>query len=326
MTDYTHNTGASGIMMIRDLGWGLEFWLTSNNSTTWTDHLPWRWTVNGQTVNTTYNYPAGGGWRRLGAWTVTYSQNVTFYIGATGTSGFGGPTTFTVFINRATVPPAPGPVVLSSITATSMYAAFASNGDGGSTIYEWQIGYGTNPDVQTNFVSSSATTISGLTTGTTYYFWSRGRNAQGWGPWGIRTSATTLRVPDAPSAPAVTQIEQVSVAVDFTDNGNGGAAINGHEIGWALTSSAPTSTNAVVTRPMPVTGLTPGKLYYFFARAHNSVGWGPWSAATPAKTIAGARVKVGAVWKEAVPYVRVSGVWRVARPWARIAGNWREST
>jgi len=325
VTDYIWGTGSSGSMMIRDTGGNVEFWINSNNSSTWSDHIPWSGTVNGTGVSGSYSYPAGAGWRRLGVWYVGTNQNVTFNLGNTGTSGFGGPSSHTVFIQRATVPPAPNAVVLSNISSTGMDAVFSGNGDGGSGIYIWQIGYGTEPDGPTAYINTFSTHISGLTPGATYYFWARGQNAQGFGPWSVRSSATTLRVPDAPSAPVVSYIDQVSAIATITVNGDGGATITAYQLGWGLSSTTPTSTH---TGPLSqiISGLLPGKVYYFFGRVQNSVGFSPWSTATAAKTIAGARVKVSGVWKDAIPYVRVGGVWKVARPWGRVAGVWKETT
>jgi hypothetical protein len=312
-------------MMLRDTGSTVEFWINSFNGTTWSDHIPWSGTVNGTGVGGSYNYPAGAGWRRLGYWLVTYNQNVTFNLGNTGTSGFGGPSSHTQFILRATVPPAPNAPVLTSITATTIAVNWSGNGDGGSAVDVWQTGWGTDPAGPTSYVNNFSYVQSGLTKGTTYYFWSRGHNAQGYGPWSIRSQATTLREPDAPSAPVISDLAQESAIATWTPNFDGGTAITGYQVGYSTTDVSPTTTVSA-TSPKTLTGLSPGVTYYFRTRAQNTVGWGPWSSATVAKTIAGARVKVGGVWKDAIPYVRVSGVWKLARPWVRVAGEWKQTT
>jgi Fibronectin type III domain len=91
-----------------------------------------------------------------------------------------------------TVPPAPTPVGFYDTTPTTIAFRFRSLGDGGSKILEWQIGYGTHPTkVQKTIKSGGFTVVPGLQPATTYYFWARGRNAKGWGPWSIRSSRRT---------------------------------------------------------------------------------------------------------------------------------------
>lgn len=331
MTDYTRATGSTGTMMIRDLGVAVQFWINANSSTTWSDHIPWSGTINGGGVGGSYNYPKGSGWRMIYSANVWTNQNVTFNLGNTGTSGFGGPTSFTVFILRATVPPAPNAPVLSSITSTSMHVNFSGNGDGGSTIFVWQIGWGTDPGGPTSFINTFDADVTGLTPGQTYYFWARGQNAQGYGNWSVRSQATTLRSPDAPSSPVLSGVTQTTASVAFTPNFDGGSAATGYRIGWGTSPSVPTSfTSFSLTNPVNLTGLPPGEKLYFFTQARNAIGDSVWSAPTLVWMIAGAFVTVietGApVVKRAVPYVRHGGVWKVARPWGRVAGVWKETT
>jgi heptaprenylglyceryl phosphate synthase len=123
----------------------------------------------------------------------------------------------------------------------------------------------------------------------------------------------------------LSSVTATSVDVSWSDNSDGGSPITAHQIGWGTSSSAPTSTVSA-SSPQVVTGLTPGTTYYIFVRAQNSVGWSAWSKPTSMRTVAGAYILVGAVYKLAVPYVRVSGVWKQAEAWTRSAGVWKRTT
>lgn len=139
----------------------------------------------------------------------------------------------------------------------------------------------------------------------------------------IFTLPTINQLPSAPTKPTFSDVRQTSVKVDFQPNNDGGAAVTAYQLGYGLTESANTTTISA-TPPQMVTGLLPGKTYYFRARAQNAIGWSPWSTITSITTLAGARVNVGGVWKRAIPWVRVGGVWKVARGWVREAGVWKE--
>lgn len=328
MTDWTKTTGVNGKLMIRDTGTTVEFWFKAGYSSDWVNGLKFSWTANGSTTNKSIDYPTGADWYHVGSVTITTSQTVTFrLVSDTSISGIGGPTSFSHAISRATVPAKPSTPAISSVTSTSVYATFSDGSNGGASINSRQIGYGTSSSSPQHTVSSDrSTTITGLTPGTTYYFWARTHNSVGYSAWSGRASAKTLKVPDAPSKPVLSNIRATTVDVKFTANANGGATIVGYQIGYSVNSSG----SGIVTVPSDgsttVTGLKPGTVYYFWARAQNSIGWSPWSTAVSARTIAGAYIKVGTEWKIAVPYVNVGGVWKQAEPWVRSVGVWKQTT
>lgn len=300
------NINGSPVYNDSDPGDGVHTYNSSHN------HKPKLQTASGQV--TIYHNADG---------TKTFSASVTM----TGWQGLksSGSTNFTLpTIPRKSSPPSMP--LISSITNNSVFVTF-EDGTGGAPIDSREIGYGTNPTTpQTIVPSDGSTTISGLSPGTTYYFWARTHNAAGYSDWSPRASATTHRVPDAPNAAGFSSLTQTSVSVSWTANGNGGAPITGYDIGYGTNSSSPTTIISASTSPKTVTGLEPGTLYYFWVRAKNYVGASPWSAKTSVETIAGAWVKVGSTWKKAIPYVNVNGVWKLARVWVRSAGTWKETS
>lgn len=197
MADYTAAIG-TGTIMIRDTGSYVEFWITAGNGIAYDYNLAWSGVVNGVGVGGTFRYEPGMGWRLLGSWHVSYNQNVSFTkTYNSGSSGLGGPATVNAWIQRSTVPPAPSHIGLDQITQTSMRYRFQNNGDGGSPVLEWEVGWSTSPSGATWFTTSGGTSIfTNLNPHQRYYFWSHGRNAHGWGPW-TSTYATAMTVAGA---------------------------------------------------------------------------------------------------------------------------------
>lgn len=204
--DYTKGTGDGGTMLIRVADSSgtsgvisandVQFHIRSGQDGTyvgspgfvWTGYYNGSWRLSGRIANI-----SGREWRHVATFDVSTNQSVAFHIDNSGTQGFGGPTDFWVSVTRATVPPAPTALGLDLITHTTMRYKFSSNGTGGSAIIEWQIGYGTSPtSVQFTLKSPGTSTVTGLSMGTTWYFWSRGRNAVGWGGWSSRSFARTI--------------------------------------------------------------------------------------------------------------------------------------
>lgn len=325
MADYTRGTGNGGIMLIRDHGYNVEFHIKAGYTTSFANQMPWNWIINGVGGSATARYSQGAPWLHLGTFAVGTTQDIKFGIGATGTSGLGGPTDFWLRINRSTVPGAPSQVYFSQVSGNAVHCTFEGYTDGGSPITMWEIGYGFDPNYPTWFVGSwGSTSVGGLQPGRGYYFWARGHNANGAGPWGPRSTVWTANVPAAPSAVWVTDLTQTTLTTRFAGQSDGGMPI----IEWQLAYG--TDPNAGQAHPLSsgtnyLTGLLPGTTYYFWARGRNGVGWGPWGPRSQVHTYAGAKVRINGLWREAVPYVKVAGVWKMARPWVNVAGNWRQT-
>jgi len=326
MPDYDQFIGGNTTLRIRDTGGMVEFWVRTG-SQTWNNQQPWGYGANGINSGTLYfRMLAGGNWQKFGEVYVGYNQTVRFTI---VNSGLGFPSyDFFQAISRSTVPGAPYIYQTYAVSSTEIYVEFTGTNDGGSAVLEWQIGYGSNPNSPELFVGSGGgSTIGGFTSGQRVYFWTRARNAIGWSAWSNRTEATTWTVPDAPRFIGFPIVAQKSVRTEYQDRGTGGQPILERQLGYGKVSSAPTDfANADVSGFTDISNLDPGKLYYFWIRNRNSIGWGPWSERAQVLLIAGARVLDGVEWKRAVPYINVGGVWKVARPWIRNAGTWKETS
>lgn len=127
-----------------------------------------------------------------------------------------------------------------------------------------------------------------------------------------------------PTAPVIREIDQIghtTMRVRFEGISDGGSPIREWQIGYGTNTGSPqftVSSNGLTL----LSKLALGTTYYIWARGRNDVGWGPWSARTSGRTLAGSRVKRAGVWREAIAMVRVAGVWRQAIPFGRRGGKW----
>lgn len=170
--------------------------------------------------------------------------------------------------------------------------------------------------VATRTVTSSQTVTFRLLTKT-------GTSGMG-GPTTFSVSLSRGGVPASPTAVMFSEITFTSVLTRFFSGADNGYPIDAHQIARNTVNSVSGATIIFSSGTTRWTTLVPGTVYYFWARSHNAKGWGPWSPVRSTRTLAGARIKVGSVWKLAVPYVKTGGVWKMAKPWARRAGTWKE--
>lgn len=329
MADYTVNISGSTTLMIRDTGGWVEFWIRTGSST-WNNDQQYSFSANGAYSGVLkFRMLRGGNWQFVNSVWVGYDQTVTFAIYGTG---IGFPTyAFNQHIQRSTVPQPPTFTGFDAISSSAFRAHFYPNSDGGSTILEFQIGYGTSSNGPSSIVTApgSPTDVSGFYSGQRIYAWVRARNALGWSDWSGRGEATTWQIPPAPNNPLYYDVAQRSVGVsfDFIKRPNDPANLEMQfKYGRDETGAVIDGTVDVNETVEYLSNLDPGKVYFFWGRARNSVGWGPWSpTASMLVLIAGARVLVVGTWKRAVPYVNVGGTWKVAEPWVRNAGVWKKT-
>lgn len=327
MADYTLGIGGPNVMMIRDLGGWVEFWFKTGDQT-WNNDQWWSWAANGTGSRQKFRLLRGGNWQHFGSVYVAYDQTIRFTIEGAGLGW--GTTDFFQHIQRSTTPSTPTLVSVTPISDSAFHVVFYGNYDGGSPILEYQIGYGFSLGGPVATVTSDGTTdVGGFYSGQRVFFWSRARNALGWSGWSNNGEGVTWMVPSAPAKAGILDKSQTSVEIIFAYvSRSNDPPILERQIGY---SKDPTGSTGFLT-VTPSGGqylfedLDPGGTYYFWGRARNSVGWGPWSASARVDLIAGARVLVGTEWKRAVPYVRDGGVWKVAEPWVKTAGVWKRTS
>ncbi|WP_433586361.1 fibronectin type III domain-containing protein [Microbacterium hydrocarbonoxydans] len=192
--------GTGGNIIIDDDGYNVRFYLSQSVSATFINSPGKSWSgyINGVNVGGTWTWASGGGTRLIaGPYAVTYTQSISFGIGATGTQGFGGGGTAYATAYRATVPGTPGTPVASEITPTSMRLSWSIPGNGGSAIDQMLLRRSASADLAggyTDYPFSGGTTtavIDNLTPATTYYWRVYAHNGVGYSAQSGVTPATT---------------------------------------------------------------------------------------------------------------------------------------
>lgn len=230
----------------------------------------------------------------------------------------------------ATVPTAPGPFVITEHSNNFFEGGSHLNSTGGATILEWQLAWGTSPN-SAQFtgdinMDTGEAFVTGLSPGETYYVWNRARNSVGWSPLSTRTSVKLDNTPRPPGTPFVGMKNQTAANLFATPSpDNGGKPITGYRWTYGLSPLGGGLVETGLSLQLHLMDLIPGETYYVRVQAENVYGWGPFSNNRELRLDAGGYVKVGPVWKRAVPYVRVGGVWVMARTWVKSNGVWNET-
>ncbi len=144
------------------------------------------------------NYSGSTDWRHVGTININTSQTITFHINASGTSGFGGPDDFAVYVQRATVPPAPIANAIQEIRHQSFRTNFNWNGDGGSGVDKYEVHYSNNASGgQFSTETGDGSQLINVAPpnfppGSPIYYWVRAHNGVGWGNFAGPVGATLL--------------------------------------------------------------------------------------------------------------------------------------
>lgn len=327
MPDYVERISASSEMMIRDTGGWVELWFHTGPQS-WNNDQQYSWGANGTGSGVQkFRLVRGGNWQFITSIYVGYDQDISFTIYG---ASIGFPTyTFVQHIQRSTVPQPPTLFSVTPVSASAFKVVFGGNSDGGSPVIEWQVGYGSSSSGPSSTAPSDGDdNITGFSSGQKVYFWARGRNALGWSGWSNRGEGTTWQVPQAPLGPTYYNVSQKSVGVGYVFPvilNNPPHLEKQIRYGRDITAGVIDGTITVDQDVEYLYNLVPGGTYYFWARARNTIGWGPWSASSKLILIAGSRVMVSGQWVRAVPYVNVGGVWKVAEPWVKDVGVWKKT-
>lgn len=144
------------------------------------------------------------------------------------------------------------------------------------------------------------------------------------GPTSFELAISRIYLPQAPTPIALDQIGHTTMRYRFSGNWDGGSPIREWQIGYDYAGNYPTMFVGS-SGTTELSNLYLGQNVYVWARGRNDLGWGPWSSRLVARTLAGGRIRINGVWREAVWWIRISGVWYQCIPYVRSGGSWSDA-
>lgn len=199
-------------------------------------------------------------------------------------------------VSKSVTAVAPGtPTNLDTTTVRGTEVALswtAPTSNGGANISNYVIEYSSNNGSSWSaFAHSSSTAtsinVTGLSSSTSYLFRVAAVNSVGTGSFtssfGPVTTLTPPVVPETPTAVTASGATSNSLSVSWSaPSVDGGATIDVYQLERSTDGINWTLVSATATSPYSVTGLSASTSYTFKVRAHNSVGWGPYSDSSTA--------------------------------------------
>jgi len=224
----------------------------------------------------------------------TVAQSTTYYyrVRAHGTAGY---SAYSNVLTAAVpaLPAAPSNLVAAPVSVTSIKLTWTDNSSGAAGfIVEQASGDPNDPNTtwaQTGARQPAGTltyTVTGLTSGTTYWFRVRSNNGNGTSaPSNVAFTAPYAYV--LPTGLVVTAISGTEIDLTWTDTN---AGVTDYQVERSLSPASGFSQVGTVTAGSPTAfnnlGLTPNTTYYYRVRAHGPAGYSAYStvqgAATPA--------------------------------------------
>jgi len=234
--------------------------------------------ITGLSVNTQYAYNAYA----TNSVGTSYGSASSFYTLANTPTAptVGTPTGNSLNVTIGAIDGNPGATTYAIYCSTTSQYVQANGSLSASAVYQTASTWG----------ASNTITVTGLSSGTSYTFYTIAKNGAGTATSNSPTASASTSSPTAPLAPTITSITpgNTTLSVAFTaPSSNGGSAITNYKYstngGSSFTACSPTQT----TSPISITGLTNGTSYNVQIRAVNAIGDGTATgstAATPATT------------------------------------------
>lgn len=183
---------------------------------------------------------------------------------------------------------------VASPTSNSVTLSWDPVNDNGSAITAYNIirwSAASEGSISASYTTTSTSrTVTGLSSGTTYYFTIEATNAIGTGPRSSPRLTTVVggTVPAQPSITALT-VTGDQAALNWTNGSAGSSAISGYQVQWSddatnwttVASGASAGTNASFTLP------DPDSIFDVRVAAISAVGIGAFATASPPRTVAG---------------------------------------
>ncbi|AYD86175.1 hydrolase [Microbacterium phage Burro] len=226
---------------------------------------------------------------------------------------------------------------VASTSARVSAGVIADNG--GQSPTNARIQYNTTPSATGASIKDNGywgdSTLTGLSTGTTYHYREAAFNEAGWGPYGAWQSFTTKsNVPSAPTGLSASSITDFTAALGWTLPIANGSTVLSIELRVATNPSFSTGVQTFSLPPTTVTqalgGLSAATKYYAQVWSNSSNGLGSSSPIIDFTTTGSGGlanpywIKVAGTWRKVIQcWVKVGGVWMPAIPWKKISGVWR---